>query len=54
MFQKLKKRIDNMSEITKTRLFALLVVVIMGVGFFTLHKNKSDSSNSKIYRHYIG
>ena len=53
MFQKIKKRIDNMNELTKTRLFALLVTIIMISAFIVIHKNKNvNYDNDYTHRHY--
>ena len=45
MFQKIKNRIRNMNELTKTRLFAGCVLVVMLSCFLVLHKNKTNDNN---------
>ena len=45
-----------MSELTRLRLFAAFVTIIMVSGFLVLHKTKSDNLNynSKVYKDYRG
>lgn len=57
MFQtirKIKKMVNNMSELTILRLFAVFITVIMISCFLVLHKTKSDTPNYNIkdYRYY--
>lgn len=57
MFQtirKIKKRVNNMSEVTRLRLFAAFVTVIMISCFLVLHKTRSDNPNYNVkdYRYY--
>lgn len=55
MFQiirKIKNKVNNMSELTRLRLFAAFVTVIMLSCFLVLHKTKSNDHNSKVYKYY--
>lgn len=51
MFQtirKIKKKVNNMSEITRLRLFAIFVIIIMVSCFVVLHKAKPNNQNYNI------
>ena len=51
MLEKIKNKIINMSEITKTRLFAVFVIIIMISGFCLVYENKSNNTDSNYNKH---
>lgn len=53
LFQKIKNIRNNMTELTKLRLFALAVFVIMTTCFYVVYKNKSTNDNEHyLYKHH--